>query len=977
MADGLRSELSGLKLSALRRRALAEGVEEAALDRASDDLAPADARAAVVELLLVNLASSRHRHRAANAVSLDQPQAAAGSAPPARAVAATPIGVLLAGDAAARQDAYQQLATLADGGPLHVSFSSDCSEAAAAAAACVAPLVDAVLCADASVVAGAEYRQASLVLARLVLLDPLQAGAALLRNGRGAFAAWAAPGTARAVVMAKDPATLTRDDLLVAACDSLPHLVVLCKGWTEVVAAAGLDEQEWFGAFMADNRFADSSIDERNARLVLLSLEILRDPQGLPGLELAAVWALLWPLLVGRPAVCAQAIDAGLYEVGVAVLRASPAVEWVGWRTVAGLQAGAIFTAIVQTIFNPPPGINLLSAVIESGVADAVVSGLRAFELHGATWQIRPGRGDEANPTCVSHMLCIMQSFDLQAPETEPVVALLRSIPSALRFALENNLDHLKHVGFSSAAFASTICAMVYGKDEGGAFMFSQGMIDMIVAWMQDVLSGSVSSLVALSPSWLTPVVYLCISDVNKALLIQCAGLMPLLLEALWREADSVRKGIDEQIKASIQTDAATCFLQIAVSESGAQLLRHHSAAMDALRALAGGKAFTPEAKTSANGALMAVEGLSGRVREPEPAGGGIYDGSDGHIMVSYQWDYQKTIERVVRSLQKRGYTTWFDMDCMKGSTMDAMSDAVDHAAAMLFAVSLSYKESANCRLEANYAHQQKLEMIPLMMQDSYAPKGWLGLLLGTRLHYQFYDAASLDAQQFEERIDAVVRELGDRGRPKARAASLVSEAPPVAAPAPAPVPAAFAATPPRALVPADATPEQPSFVGSPSIQMMSPCGAAPAGGLAEVSAFVQQLRQDDQAEKAELKAELRLLRQEARAEQALRAELMAGLDAKLARMAPAPAISDGQLAALLARLGALHAAQLLSDDEYFALEDIYGDVIELQSSVGTVTAEMAHLSDAVAKARSICALSEKLTADAALARQLRRRKFV
>ena len=43
----------------------------------------------------------------------------------------------------------------------------------------------------------------------------------------------------------------------------------------------------------------------------------------------------------------------------------------------------------------------------------------------------------------------------------------------------------------------------------------------------------------------------------------------------------------------------------------------------------------------------------------------------------------------------------------------------------MLYGVSLPYKESANCRLEANYAHQQELDMIPLMMQEDYAPKGW------------------------------------------------------------------------------------------------------------------------------------------------------------------------------------------------------------------------------------------------------------
>jgi|EP01046_Picozoa_sp_COSAG06_P043662 hypothetical protein len=35
------------------------------------------------------------------------------------------------------------------------------------------------------------------------------------------------------------------------------------------------------------------------------------------------------------------------------------------------------------------------------------------------------------------------------------------------------------------------------------------------------------------------------------------------------------------------------------------------------------------------------------------------------------------------------------------------MSDAIDNADVMLYAVSQLYKESGNCRLEANYAHQQ------------------------------------------------------------------------------------------------------------------------------------------------------------------------------------------------------------------------------------------------------------------------------
>ena len=37
----------------------------------------------------------------------------------------------------------------------------------------------------------------------------------------------------------------------------------------------------------------------------------------------------------------------------------------------------------------------------------------------------------------------------------------------------------------------------------------------------------------------------------------------------------------------------------------------------------------------------------------------------------------------------------------MKGSTMDAMSDAIEGASVMLYGVSKAYKESANCRYAA------------------------------------------------------------------------------------------------------------------------------------------------------------------------------------------------------------------------------------------------------------------------------------
>ena len=54
------------------------------------------------------------------------------------------------------------------------------------------------------------------------------------------------------------------------------------------------------------------------------------------------------------------------------------------------------------------------------------------------------------------------------------------------------------------------------------------------------------------------------------------------------------------------------------------------------------------------------------------------------------------------------------------------MSDAVDNAEVMLYAVSEKYKESGNCRLEANYAHQQDVEMIPLWYRKATGQRaGW------------------------------------------------------------------------------------------------------------------------------------------------------------------------------------------------------------------------------------------------------------
>ena len=82
----------------------------------------------------------------------------------------------------------------------------------------------------------------------------------------------------------------------------------------------------------------------------------------------------------------------------------------------------------------------------------------------------------------------------------------------------------------------------------------------------------------------------------------------------------------------------------------------------------------------------------------------------------------------------------------------------------MCYGISRAYKESANCRLEAQYAYQRQKEMVPLMVEEGYRADGWLGMLLGVRLWYAFCGSVLTSESSFEGKMEELCRELGDRG---------------------------------------------------------------------------------------------------------------------------------------------------------------------------------------------------------------------
>ena len=72
------------------------------------------------------------------------------------------------------------------------------------------------------------------------------------------------------------------------------------------------------------------------------------------------------------------------------------------------------------------------------------------------------------------------------------------------------------------------------------------------------------------------------------------------------------------------------------------------------------------------------------------------------HVMISYQWDVQKSMIHLKTQLQAQGYKVWMDVDEMGGSTLESMARAVENASVVLVCVSQKYKESPNCRSGSN-----------------------------------------------------------------------------------------------------------------------------------------------------------------------------------------------------------------------------------------------------------------------------------
>jgi hypothetical protein len=132
------------------------------------------------------------------------------------------------------------------------------------------------------------------------------------------------------------------------------------------------------------------------------------------------------------------------------------------------------------------------------------------------------------------------------------------------------------------------------------------------------------------------------------------------------------------------------------------------------------------------------------------------------HVMVSYAWSLRDEVYQIAEELQQE-FDLWIDVNNMNGSTLDAMAGAIDDAKVIVIVMTSAYKCSVNCKLEAEYAHLKQVQLIPVLIEPGYRPDGWLGMLLGSKLYFDFtrsFDENGHRSDSFDENIVRLKQEI-------------------------------------------------------------------------------------------------------------------------------------------------------------------------------------------------------------------------
>ncbi|CAF3444395.1 unnamed protein product [Rotaria socialis] len=147
------------------------------------------------------------------------------------------------------------------------------------------------------------------------------------------------------------------------------------------------------------------------------------------------------------------------------------------------------------------------------------------------------------------------------------------------------------------------------------------------------------------------------------------------------------------------------------------------------------------------------------------------------HIMISYNRSSRETCQKIYEGLVKRNYKVWMDLTDMGDDILVSMARAVENSYIVLICINQQYYESEYCRLEAEYAAENRIKFIPCLMEKSFRAQSWLGIIKGSNYHIDFSELEDFDKSFGEliRQITHVERKLSVQPRRTPAPSSMVN----------------------------------------------------------------------------------------------------------------------------------------------------------------------------------------------------------
>jgi hypothetical protein len=373
------------------------------------------------------------------------------------------VSALAEGSAEEREAAYERIERAVRAAASERA-DGDKPEAVALAVACVQPLIESVLCMPASVVGADEWQRVALLLYEMGKLDVLAVFSAMLRKDEeGTFLIikiYMAPDSALGSMVTTEPSSWTREDAItigtLLACNCLPADTV---GWTAVVEAAGVDEQEYIAPFLAENPFVVTGHRvpdpvDRFCPLAMLCLDLVQSqtdeqPEGV----IAGAWRALGLMCAANPFVARVVWEADFVDVMQASLQRFNPMERISKSNLTSTAILCGGNDVVDAL-RRDAAFDVTQSLLDAGIVDTAISTLTAYQLLGAP--------ADASVCAVAYTLTMVERLNLCSPEAAPVVVKLRSAGvDCFRYVLDHPLVFAASMGFDTAVNATNIAALV------------------------------------------------------------------------------------------------------------------------------------------------------------------------------------------------------------------------------------------------------------------------------------------------------------------------------------------------------------------------------------------------------------------------------------------------------------------------------------------------------------------------------------